>query len=100
MASSRRRGRPSFRIVQPVALFLLGAGAFVYEVVVADSDRPLLLAMIAAMLGFPLARVVDVLRNPYSATEDELEEEIGRRKELERQLAEERRLRSQEQPPP
>jgi hypothetical protein len=63
--TERRRKLPPFNKWQPVVLFLVGCGAFIWQVVVEKTDRPILLAVIAAMLGFPLAQTADRLRTPH-----------------------------------
>jgi hypothetical protein len=70
MDSFKEKKWPSFGSWRPVALFLVGTGAFVWQVLFEDADRPYLLALIAGMVGLPFAIVADKIRNQGGEDED------------------------------
>jgi hypothetical protein len=57
------RKLPSFKVLQPIVLFILGILSFGWQVFFEDADRPYLLALIAGMLGLPFVLLADRARN-------------------------------------
>ena len=62
---------PPFKVVRPIVLFIVGIGAFGWQVFVENTDRPYLLALIAGFVGLPFVISADKARNTEDGENDE-----------------------------
>ncbi len=53
------------------AMFLLGAGGFIYELTRSGAERPLILALIGALMGLPFFLNTDLKRQPPPPEDDD-----------------------------
>lgn len=71
MNTPKKWKAPSFKVVQPVVLFIVGLLAFGWQVLAEDTDRPYLLAIIAGMIGLPFVVLADKARNAMQAAKND-----------------------------
>lgn len=74
MNTPAKRKGISFKVLQPVVLFIVGLAAFGWQVIAEDTDRPYLLAVIAGMIGLPFVILADRARNAFQGGEREKED--------------------------